>query len=395
LGQASPKGSIINLALTPSQEVVFTDTVQQQQANTWPLKNGIFCPTCSGFSGDTPTVSQSDEIAMFEQLKQEINSKINADNFQQVKMILEKNRDMKQFNSILKNYQTFSTSVNSFQPQSSSQQVSINLQNFLTLLYNSYDAYVVFEMWRTMFNPNSEYYYHRGWETRSNPLKITTKDGGTRILLPLYSDALNFSAIAYSDDNGSSWSLAPSPIMTRFGIQPALVQITQPDGRKRILAYMRNNGGMLNLTRALYSYSDDDGLDWQPSIPSINFRNYSSSLSAYKLPYGEYAGSLVVVYNLDRHRKVLAIAMSRDNGKTWKKLIIEQADRSKDSNSNESFQYPSITQSADGKLYISFTHYYPNDLEYCHVEHDKAAFDCQNIGTVRFSPKPFGIKINK
>lgn len=380
--QSDLAGNTINLSLTRSQEIIFTDTIRQQQANTWPLKNGVFCPTCSELDSDAPNVSKQDEIAMFERLKQEINSRINVHNFAKVKAILLQNSDMNQFSDVLKNYSTFSSAVNQFDPSASLEEVGFNLKNFLTLLYNSWDAYVVFDMWATMFNPHS-IYYHLGWETRSNPLKITKKNGGMRILLPLYSDSLNFSIVAYSDDNGVTWQLAPSAIMTRFGIQPSLVQITQTNGKKRVLAYMRNNGGMLNLTRALYSYSDDDGLYWEPSVPSINFRNYSSSLVAYKLPYGNYKDSLVVVYNLDRHRKVLAIAMSRDNGKTWKKLIIEQANGS----DNESFQYPSIVQSADGFLHISFSHFYPNDLTYCHVKSSNAANSCQNIGTVSILPQ--------
>ncbi|MFT3703279.1 MAG: exo-alpha-sialidase [Agriterribacter sp.] len=58
-----------------------------------------------------------------------------------------------------------------------------------------------------------------GWMTRIKPL-ITP---GGRILLPLYSDAFNFSITAISDDDGETWRPG-LPIVGRGPIQPALAQ---------------------------------------------------------------------------------------------------------------------------------------------------------------------------
>ncbi|RYG31251.1 MAG: exo-alpha-sialidase, partial [Chitinophagaceae bacterium] len=56
-----------------------------------------------------------------------------------------------------------------------------------------------------------------GWMTRIQP--VILKSG--RILLPLYSDGLNMSMVAISDDDGETWK--PSlPIVGRGPIQPAL-----------------------------------------------------------------------------------------------------------------------------------------------------------------------------
>ena len=90
-----------------------------------------------------------------------------------------------------------------------------------------------------------------GWMTSIHPL--TLKNG--RILLPLYSDGFNFSMIAISDDDGSTWRNS-LPIVGRGPIQPALA--VKKDGT--IVAYMRDSGDAPN--RVQISTSSDNGESW-------------------------------------------------------------------------------------------------------------------------------------
>src|SRR5690606_7045832 len=72
-----------------------------------------------------------------------------------------------------------------------------------------------------------------GWMTRIKPLLLSSG----RLLLPVYSDGLNFSLMAYSDDDGLHWK--PSlPVVGRGNIQPALIE----NSKGEIFAYMRDTG---------------------------------------------------------------------------------------------------------------------------------------------------------
>lgn len=68
-----------------------------------------------------------------------------------------------------------------------------------------------------------------GWQTKNKPMEIQYQ-GKTRLLLPLYADQFAASIMAYSDDNGKSWSYS-DPIASMGGIQAATVQ--KEDGTLR------------------------------------------------------------------------------------------------------------------------------------------------------------------
>jgi len=71
-----------------------------------------------------------------------------------------------------------------------------------------------------------------GWQTRNKPIFI-----GNRMLLPLYSDGLNLSLIAITDDLGETWKFS-EPILGGGAIQPTLA--VNKDGSITML--MRDNG---------------------------------------------------------------------------------------------------------------------------------------------------------
>lgn len=176
-----------------------------------------------------------------------------------------------------------------------------------------------------------------GWMTRTHP---TTLPGG-RILLPLYSDGYNVCIVAISDDNGDHWR-ASKPIVGLGPIQPSIVR--KKNGT--LVAYMRDSGNAPY--RVLISTSTDDGESWSPAIDT-DIPNPGSSLEAMALQDGRW----VMVYNDTEHgRHSLAVALSDDEGKTWKwKRHIGKSD-----NREKSFAYPSLIQAKDGTLHLTYSY---------------------------------------
>ena len=175
-----------------------------------------------------------------------------------------------------------------------------------------------------------------GWMTRIHP--ITLKSG--RILLPLYSDGFNFSMVAISDDEGTSWR--PSlPIVGRGPIQPALAE--KKDGT--IVAYMRDSGDAPN--RVHTSTSADNGESWTLSkktdIPN------EASLEICVLKDGKW---VFLGNDINDGRYQLSLYISDDEGQSWKwKELVEY-----DSEKKGSFSYPCLIQTKDGLLNMSYSY---------------------------------------
>lgn len=175
-----------------------------------------------------------------------------------------------------------------------------------------------------------------GWMTRIKPLLL----GEKKILLPLYSDGFNFSLLAISDDDGKTWR--PSlPIIGRGNVQPALVQ--RKDGS--LVAFMRDNGDAP--PQVQISESQDQGESWSPakksSIPN------TASVEALRLQDGRW---VFVGNDITDGRYQLSLYVSEDEGRNWKwKYFLEKVEKNKGS-----FSYPSLIQSADGILHISYSY---------------------------------------
>lgn len=174
-----------------------------------------------------------------------------------------------------------------------------------------------------------------GWMTRIHPLTLP----GGRILLPLYSDGFNMGLAAISDDMGKTWR-ASAPIVGYGPIQPALVR--KKDGS--LVAYCRDSGNAP--FRALKSTSADDGETWSPAVDS-DIPNPGSSLEVIALKDGRWVN---IFNDTEDGRRSLALAMSDDEGVTWKwKRHIEQGEGS--------YAYPSIIQVSDGRLAMSYSYH--------------------------------------
>ncbi|WP_338868807.1 sialidase family protein [Spirosoma sp. SC4-14] len=176
-----------------------------------------------------------------------------------------------------------------------------------------------------------------GWMTRIKPLLL---DNG-RILLPLYSDGFNFSLMAISDDDGSSWR--PSlPVVGRGPIQPALAR--RKDGT--VVALMRDSGD--EPTRVHYSESKNKGETWTATTKTDIPNTASVELLALKDGRWAFLGNDI---NDGRYR--LSLYLSDDEGKTWKwKIRIEDHKPGQGG-----YSYPSLIQTPDGLLHMTYSHH--------------------------------------
>ena len=176
-----------------------------------------------------------------------------------------------------------------------------------------------------------------GWMTRIHPLVLPSG----RILLPLYSDGFNLSLVAISDDLGETWR-ASGPIVGDGGIQPTIVR--KKDGT--LVTYLRDTGSAPG--RALMSMSRDDGVTWSPARDT-EIPNPSSSLEVIALTDGRW---VVICNDTERGRHRLALLLSDDEGKTWRwKRHIEPPPGEKGS-----YAYPSMIQTRDGRLHMTYSH---------------------------------------
>lgn len=235
----------------------------------------------------------------------------------------------------------------------------------IVFLYMVYDSYNMVVMRLTVFNMFSPDRYDRGWQTRSQPQKIRLENGADRLLLPVHSDAVNLSVVLYSDDDGTTWQYAETPIFGRGTVEPSIVQ--RPSGK--LTAFLRPKTPDLYLNRIAVSDSCDYGITWSPAVPILNadIKNRDSGISALLLKRSKFDPSLgpfVVVYTPDEdcrelHLSVGFFGTSSDSGNrplAWlEPVCLEQA------NNCCRISDPSVTEGNDGTLYISCSYHVPNE----------------------------------
>jgi predicted neuraminidase len=175
-----------------------------------------------------------------------------------------------------------------------------------------------------------------GWMTRIKPLIMANG----RIVLPLYSDGYNLSMTAISENNGTTWRPG-LPIVGRGPIQPAL----GIKNNGNLFAFMRDSGD--EPTRVHYSESSDKGETWtatkKTDIPN------TASVEVLVLKDGRWA---LLGNDIDDGRYELSLRISADEGKTWKRNLIEN-----DSSKKGGFSYPSLIQTADGMLHMTYSYH--------------------------------------
>jgi hypothetical protein len=185
----------------------------------------------------------------------------------------------------------------------------------------------------------SDKLYNRlGWMPRTHALRLP----GGRVLLPLYSDTYSVGLVAISDDGGATWR-ASDPIVSLGGVQPSLVR--RRDGT--IVAWMRDNGPPPQ--RAIVASSRDEGVTWTQGEDS-DVPNPGSSLEVIALRNGTW---LMVLNDTENGRARLSAWLSEDEGRTWpRRRAIEDTP-------GGSYSYPSVIQTADGLIHVSYSHVGP------------------------------------
>ncbi len=188
-------------------------------------------------------------------------------------------------------------------------------------------------------------YQRLGWQPRCKPTVLPSG----RILMPLYSDTYSVSIMAISDDEGKTWR-ASQPLLGLGNIQPIVLR--RSNGT--LVAYMRENGitGKIRVCE-----STDDGEHWG-EVTSSSLPNPGAGIDAVRLANGHW----VLVYNdsaTSRHR--LAVALSDDEGRTWKWKRLLENDR------QGRFHYPAVIQAADGAIHAVYSYHVPQGKTMKHI----------------------------
>lgn len=181
-----------------------------------------------------------------------------------------------------------------------------------------------------------ELYQRLGWMPR---VHVTVLPSG-RWLLPLYSDTFSASLVAISDDRGTTWR-ASGPMIGFGNIQPSIVR--RNDGT--LVAFMRDNGPPKKIR---LSESTDEGETWGP-VRESDLPNPGAGVEAIRLQNGHWA---LVWNDTEKGRNSLALSISEDEGKTWP--ITRHIERNLES--RESYHYPSLLQTSDGMIHVTYTH---------------------------------------
>lgn len=173
-----------------------------------------------------------------------------------------------------------------------------------------------------------------GWMPRAHP--IVRSDG--TLILPLSNENFDLAAMAMTSDGGETWTL--SKLVPEFGLtQPTLVEF--PGGK--ISAFFRNGDPRHRIKR---SDSVDGGLTWG-EVKITSLLHPGAGIEALRLRNGH----LLMVYNDKEQgaRDRLAVSISRDDGETWTwTRHLENVPEAR-------FDYPSIIQSKDDTLHVTYS----------------------------------------
>ena len=185
-----------------------------------------------------------------------------------------------------------------------------------------------------------------GWMTRAHPYVLD----GTRLIVPLYSDGFNFSLMAITDDWGATWKTS-APLVGLGNVQPSLAR--KKDGT--LVAYMRDNGPPPK--RLMVSRSTDRGETWS-RVEDSDRPNPGSGAEVLALKNGHW---VLVSNDLERGRFSLAVALSEDEGGSWRwtRHLELDSDTTGDANRRGEYHYPSIVEAGDGTLHVTYSYFAP------------------------------------
>lgn len=171
-----------------------------------------------------------------------------------------------------------------------------------------------------------------GWLPRNVPLTLANGD----FALPVSGRVEGFgsgSFLLVLQEDGRSWKRRG---FIPQGSQPTVVQ--------------RSNGELLALMRSrpriLQSISTDNGHTWSVPVMTV-LKNPGSGIAMTKLA----SGRLLLAFNDtdQQDRTPLSVIQSTDDGRTWERTRILEADWGE-------FSYPSIIQASDGMTHLAYTY---------------------------------------
>jgi predicted neuraminidase len=169
----------------------------------------------------------------------------------------------------------------------------------------------------------------------------------------------NYSAVKISSDGGKSWKECAMP-GSEGKVQPSIVQAA-PD---HLIAFFRSRAADF-----IFRSDSPDGCTWSKPQPTV-LPNNNASVQALRLRNGH----IVIVFDnssddrtgpkrIPGLRKPLAIALSDDEGATWKHIRDIETGRpglgasegALKQPGREEYSYPSVKQAADGSIFVAFT----------------------------------------
>jgi len=169
----------------------------------------------------------------------------------------------------------------------------------------------------------------------------------------------NFSVTKLSRDEGKTWKECLIP--QSFGkVQPTIVQVSST----KLIAFFRSRAA-----DSIFRSVSFDGCKW--TVPeSTALPNNNASIQAFRLRNGH----IVIAFDnskdtveggkrISAPRKPLTVALSEDEGETWKYVRdIEvgregfgQAERKVNKPGREEYSYPTILETRDGVIYVAYT----------------------------------------
>lgn len=151
---------------------------------------------------------------------------------------------------------------------------------------------------------------------------------------------------------------------SNYLVQPSIVRPV-PD-RQYIKAFFRDR-------RAEHIYtssSNDEGESWVEPKKTV-LPNNNAAIQATMLA----SGNMAIVFNpLTKGRNVISIAISKDGGFTWPHMrdlehTAEDVGMGKGVGESVEYSYPSILQTADGFIHVSYT-YNRDTIKYVKFKED-------------------------
>lgn len=165
-----------------------------------------------------------------------------------------------------------------------------------------------------------------------------TEDGG--FVVPIYHEVLGkFSELLWLRPSADGFeAIKTRAFGGRTAFQPALIALNETNA----LMLNRTAGSVRKIHTTRTSGS---GRTWS-ALDTIDLPNSNSGLDAIRLSDGR----LLLAFNdTDSDRDNLRLAISADDGATWKRAATVVAE------SKEEFSYPTVLQTGDGLIHVTYT----------------------------------------